>query len=168
MLKSIYRFDETKASFKTWLYKIASNKIILSYRSTYYKYVTVVEEVEELAIGYENSLERSVQLKEDINEILEIVNRFNAHTQQIFRLKVFGEMTFAEISSLLDISESTAKTRYYSAIKKIKRYWRWRRMDNKDNDFMEFLEVDLDLSEIEVPEINLNNLETIVSKRGDY
>ena len=37
-------------------------------------------------------------------------------------------------------------------------------MDNKDNDFMEFLEVDLDLSEIEVPEINLNNLETIVSK----
>lgn len=121
MLKSIYRFDETKASFKTWLYKIASNKIIDSYRSTYYKYVTVVEEVEELAIGYENSLERSVQLKEDINEILEIVNRFNAHTQQIFRLKVFGEMTFSEISSLLDISESTAKTRYYSAIKKIKK-----------------------------------------------
>ena len=70
MLKSIYRFDETKASFKTWLYKIASNKIIDSYRSTYYKYVIVVEEVEELAIGYENSLERSVQLKEDINEIL--------------------------------------------------------------------------------------------------
>ena len=53
--------------------------------------------------------------------ILAIVNRFNAHTQQIFRLKVFGEMTFAEISSLLDISESTAKTRYYSAIKKIKK-----------------------------------------------
>lgn len=121
MLKSIDRFDETKASFKTWLYKIASNKIIDSYRSTYYKYVTVVEEVEELAIGYENSLERSVQLKEDINEILAIVNRFNAHTQQIFRLKVFGEMTFAEISSLLDISESTVKTRYYSAIKKIKK-----------------------------------------------
>lgn len=121
MLKSIDRFDETKASFRTWLYKIASNKIIDSYRSTYYKYVTVVEEVEELAIGYENSLERSVQLKEDINEILAIVNRFNAHTQQIFRLKVFGEMTFAEISSLLDISESTVKTRYYSAIKKIKK-----------------------------------------------
>lgn len=37
-------------------------------------------------------------------------------------------------------------------------------MDNKDQDFMEFLEADLDLSEIEVPEINLNNLETIVSK----
>lgn len=121
MLKSIDRFDETKASFRTWLYKIASNKIIDSYRSTYYKYVMVVEEVEELAIGYENSLERSVQLKEDINEILAIVNRFNAHTQQIFRLKVFGEMTFAEISSLLDISESTVKTRYYSAVKKIKK-----------------------------------------------
>lgn len=30
-------------------------------------------------------------------------------------------MTFGEISSLLEISESTVKTRYYSTIRKIKK-----------------------------------------------
>lgn len=121
MLKSIDRFDDKKASFKTWLYKIASNKIIDSYRSTYYKYVTVVEEVCEDTLVNESGLEESLELKEDINEILDIVKTFNTNYQQIFRLKVFGDMTFSDIGSLLEMSESTVKTRYYSTIRKIKK-----------------------------------------------
>lgn len=121
MLKSIDRFDSKKASFKTWLYKIASNKIIDIYRSTYYKYFTVVEEVDEYTLSYESSLEESLELKEDVNEILDIVRTFNTNNQQIFRLKVFADMTFSDIGSLLEISESTVKTRYYSTIRKIKK-----------------------------------------------
>ena len=121
MLKSIDRFDDKKASFKTWLYKIASNKIIDSYRSTYYKYVTVVEEVYEDTLVNESGLEESLELKEDINEILDIVKTFNNNYQQIFRLKVFGDMTFSDIGSLLEKKKSTVKTRYYSTIRKIKK-----------------------------------------------
>ena len=121
MLKSIDRFDDKKASFKTWLYKIASNKTIDRDRSTYYKYVTVVEEVYEDTLVNESGLEESLELKEDINEILDIVKTFNTNYQQIFRLKVFGDMTFSDIGSLLEMSESTVKTRYYSTIRKIKK-----------------------------------------------
>ena len=121
MLKSIDRFDNKKASFKTWLYKIASNKIIDIYRSTYYKYVTVVEDIEEHTSNYENSLEELLELKEDVNEILNILKTFSISYQQIFRLKVFGNMTFSDIGSLLEVSESTVKTRYYSVIRKIKK-----------------------------------------------
>ncbi|MDZ5253600.1 sigma-70 family RNA polymerase sigma factor [Clostridium sp. LIBA-8841] len=121
MLKSIESFDERKASFRTWLYKIASNKIIDNYRSTYYKYVTIVDEIDEGLIGYENELEESFQLKEDVNEILEVLNTLNTDLQQILRLKIFGDMTFGEIASLTEISESTVKTRYYATIRKIKK-----------------------------------------------
>ncbi|MDM0613257.1 sigma-70 family RNA polymerase sigma factor [Clostridium perfringens] len=114
-------FDDEKASFRTWLYKIASNKIIDNYRSTYYKYVTVVDEFEEGLVGYENDLEESFQIKEDAKEILEIINTLNTSIQQILRLKIFGGMTFLEIASLIDMSESTVKTKYYSSIKKIKK-----------------------------------------------
>ncbi|MDM0577488.1 sigma-70 family RNA polymerase sigma factor [Clostridium perfringens] len=114
-------FDDEKASFRTWLYKIASNKIIDNYRSTYYKYVTVVDEFEEGLVGYKNDLEESFQLKEDAKEILEIINTLNTSIQQILRLKIFGGMTFLEIASLIDMSESTVKTKYYSSIKKIKK-----------------------------------------------
>lgn len=121
MLKSIEGFDEVKASFRTWLYKIANNKIIDNYRSTYYKYVTIVDEIDEGLIGYENELEESFEIKEDVNEILEVVNTLNTNLQQILRLKIFGDMTFGEIASLTEISESTVKTRYYATIKKIKK-----------------------------------------------
>lgn len=121
MLKSIDRFDNQKASFKTWLYKIASNKIIDTYRSTYYKYVAVVEEIEVDTLNYERGLEETIEFNEDVNQILEVVKTFNTNYQQIFRLKVFGDMTFSDIGSLLEISESTVKTRYYSTIKKIKK-----------------------------------------------
>ncbi|HBI6963046.1 TPA: sigma-70 family RNA polymerase sigma factor, partial [Clostridium perfringens] len=119
--KSLGGFDDEKASFRTWLYKIASNKIIDNYRSTYYKYVTVVDEFEEGLVGYKNDLEESFQLKEDAKEILEIINTLNTSIQQILRLKIFGGMTFLEIASLIDMSESTVKTKYYSSIKKIKK-----------------------------------------------
>ncbi len=121
MLKSLGGFDDEKASFRTWLYKIASNKIIDNYRSTYYKYVTVVDEFEEGLVGYENDLEESFQIKEDAKEILDIINTLNTSIQQILRLKIFGGMTFLEIASLIDMSESTVKTKYYSSIKKIKK-----------------------------------------------
>lgn len=120
MLKSIDRFDERKASFRTWLYKIANNKIIDSYRSTYYKYVTVVEEIEEEFESYP-SMEDLFVLKEEVNDILDIIGTFQTSIQQIFRLKIFGEMTFAEIGSLLELPESTIKTKYYATVKKIKK-----------------------------------------------
>lgn len=120
MLKSIDRFDERKASFRTWLYKIANNKIIDSYRSTYYKYVTVVEEIEEELESYP-SMEDLFVLKEEANDILDIIGTFQTSIQQILRLKIFGEMTFAEIASLLELPESTIKTKYYATVKKIKK-----------------------------------------------
>lgn len=121
MLKSIKGFNERKASFRTWLYKIASNKIIDNYRSTYYKYSTVIDELDEGLISQEKCLEEEFEVKEQVNEIMEIVNSLSTDLQQIFRLKIFGDMTFGEIASLLEVSESTVKTRYYGTIKKVKK-----------------------------------------------
>lgn len=121
MLKSIDRFDEKRASFKTWLYKIASNKIIDSYRSTYYKYVTVIDEGEGFIDSYDNNFEDLFEIRDDVNEALGILSTFNTNIQQIVRLKIFGDMTFAEIGSVLELSESTIKTRYYTTIKSIRK-----------------------------------------------
>ena len=121
MLKSIRSYEENKASFKTWLYKICGNKIVDYYRSKYYKYSTIVEDIENFNLYDSNNIELNLELKEDTRKVLDIVNKFDSNTQQIFRLKFFGEMTFIEIAKVLEISESTVKTRYYSAIRKIKK-----------------------------------------------
>lgn len=121
MLKSINKFDDKKASFKTWLYKIASNKIVDNYRSKYYKHVTLVEDIEENAVIDRDNLEKSFETKENVNEVLSILNTLNSEHQKIFRLKVFGNMTFKDIALLFDIPESTVKTKYYSTVRKIKK-----------------------------------------------
>lgn len=121
VLKSIGNYEEKKSSFKTWIYKIASNKVVDYYRSKYYKYTTIVEEIENYDFMSSYNMENEFQVKEDAEEVMNIVNRLNANIQQIFRLKVFGDMTFCDIGKLLDISESTVKTKYYSAIRKVKR-----------------------------------------------
>lgn len=120
VLKSISNYDIEKSSFKNWIYKIASNKIVDYYRSKYYKYTTIVEEIDNYDFRSLHNIESEIEIKEDVKEVMNVVNRLSGNIQEIFRLKVFGEMTFSEISNLLDISESTVKTRYYSSVRKIK------------------------------------------------
>ena len=63
----------------------------------------------------------SVEYKEDVEKIMEIANKLNISNQQILRLKLFADYTFKEISKMLQVPESTVKTKYYSTIRKIKK-----------------------------------------------
>lgn len=120
MLISISNYDFTRASFRTWLYKIASNKLVDYYRSKSYKHSTKIIDLDGIEIRDSKDIEEEAIQKEHIKEIIEIVNNLTSNYQYIFRLKVFGEMTFKEIGFVLQISESTVKTRYYKIIKSIK------------------------------------------------
>lgn len=120
MIKSIDTYDKKKCSFRTWLYKIASNKIIDYYRSKSYKQIMKLQPIDEIDIKSNFNIEDDFIKSEKIKEILNIVNGFEASFQQIFRLKIFSDMTFKDIGIALDLSESTVKTKYYSLIKKIK------------------------------------------------
>ena len=121
MLKSINNYDEKKASFRTWLYKIATYKLVDYYRSKYYKYNTVAVSIDDFDIYDREDIEVTIENKEDIEKIINIVNRLGVVDQQVFRLKIFADYTFLEISNALEIPESTAKTKYYSILKKIRK-----------------------------------------------
>lgn len=120
ILKSIYRYDEKKASFRTWLYRIATYRLVDYYRSKNYKYTSIVVPIDDFNIYDSEDMEITVENREDVEKIIDIVNRLDSLSQQIFRLKLFADYTFSQISNVLEIPESTAKTRYYSMIKKIK------------------------------------------------
>lgn len=120
MLKSIDNFDDKKASFRTWLYKITTYRIVDYYRSRYYKYTKISIRIEDIEIYDDNDIITAIEYKQDAEEIIAIVSTFDSICQQIVRLKLFGEYTFKEISNILQISESTVKTKYYSTINKIR------------------------------------------------
>jgi RNA polymerase sigma-70 factor (ECF subfamily) len=49
------------------------------------------------------------------------VGTFDADTQRIFRLKIFGEYTFAEIADMTETAEATVKTKYYRLLKNLRK-----------------------------------------------
>lgn len=121
VLQSIGNYDERKASFRTWLYRISTYGIIDYYRSKHYKYNSLVNSIEDYDIEDGEDFTLSLEYKEDVEKIMEVVNRLDTSNQQILRLKLFADSTFKEISEILKVPESTVKTRYYAAIKRIKK-----------------------------------------------
>ncbi|WP_350446032.1 RNA polymerase sigma factor [Anaeromonas gelatinilytica] len=118
ILKSIDNYDEKKASFRTWLYRISTHRLVDYYRSENYKYNRGKVPIDDVVIYAKEDFEVAVE------NIIRIVNNLNFSSQQIFRLKIFADYTFFEISKVLEIPESTVKTRYYSMIRKIREYFK--------------------------------------------
>ncbi|WP_422659809.1 RNA polymerase sigma factor [Paenibacillus sp. EC2-1] len=119
MLQSISNYDRKQASFRTWLYRIATNKTIdyLRSRSVKSKLVLLVEDVD---IPDEAEFARQIEMKDLLLRLQGYVNTLEVDIQQIFRLKFFGEYTFSQIAALFAVPESTVKTKYYRLLKMLR------------------------------------------------
>jgi RNA polymerase sigma-70 factor (ECF subfamily) len=116
-LRTIGHYDAKKnASFKTWLYKIAANKVVDYYRSRAHKEAgktLALDEVEPIAEG--DFVERLAD-SDFTTQVCAFVGDCPPDTQKIFRLHIFGEQTFAEIAALTGLPESSVKSKYYRLI----------------------------------------------------
>ena len=130
ILQGIYAFDERKASFRTWAYHVASNKITDYYRSKAYKKECMQQSIdqekdcesgfEKMEMVYLTDLSELMVKKELIRQIMDIVVMYDREWVRIFQEKCFEEKTFAEIAGEMQISESTVKSRFYQMVKRIR------------------------------------------------
>ena len=130
ILQKIAMFDHKKASFRTWIYRIASNKICDHYRSRAHHLSLKQEQIdmtdENMELQNSNlglaikDLSELIVNKELIEKIMEIVSLYKQEWQEIFYMKCFEERTFQDISQTLNISENTVKSRFYKMIRQIK------------------------------------------------
>ncbi|SDI32703.1 RNA polymerase sigma-70 factor, ECF subfamily [Alteribacillus persepolensis] len=120
MLRSIFRYDG-RASFRTWLYKIANSRIIDYYRSKFYKENKHAPIISEELLEEPEDFVVDIERKEEAQSVLNVLARFGQQHQQIVRQKIYAEQTFAEIADSLSIPESTVKSQYYAAIKRLRK-----------------------------------------------
>lgn len=121
MLQGLHRFEGKTASFRTWLYKIATYKMIDYFRSRHYKLGKVSDDLDDWEIGDEHDFTNMLLQKETLESVMEVVNGLEASLQQVLRLKLFGEYTFQEIAASMQIPESTVKTKYYRSLKLVRK-----------------------------------------------
>ncbi|GAK08058.1 RNA polymerase sigma-70 factor [Geomicrobium sp. JCM 19038] len=122
MLESIRSFDERKASFRTWLYTIASHRMIDYFRSKAYqqaKKTRAIDVDDRQSEDFTEQLFRSFE----VERILEFLQTFKESERQIVRGKLLQGERFVDLADKLNMPESTIKTKYYTSLKRIKDAW---------------------------------------------
>lgn len=129
MLQSIGSYDTRKASFRTWLYRVAANHCIDYFRSKGYRTTAQTGYIGEQDVESQENVLQKVTQKEQLEELQAYLSLCDHTSQHIVRYKLFWDQTFAEIAVKLQLPESTVKTNYYKSIRFIRQ-----EMEGKRND----------------------------------
>jgi len=119
MLQTIHKYNAKKATFRTWLYRISTYKVVDYFRGKAFQ-TSLNTEPLNLAVVDETDYTIDIMRKIELETIIDSVNQMDVLRQKIFRLKIFGEYTFKEISAMLKLPESTVKTNFYATQKWLK------------------------------------------------
>jgi len=115
-LKAIEKGDsfEGKCSIKVWLCQIAKN--------TYYDYLRKNSKIAELPddLPSESSFELELFSKADALKIHKLLHKLDEPYKEVFSLRIFSELSFAEVGEVFDKSETWARVIFHRAKLKLK------------------------------------------------
>ncbi len=121
--RNIDQFEQ-KSSLYTWLYRIATNEsLTFIERSKKFQYDFVEDQDEHPAISnlkadpYFDGNEIQLRLQEALTRLPE-------RQKQVFLLRYNDEMSYKDMSEVLQTSEGALKASYHHAVKKIEEYFK--------------------------------------------
>ncbi|MDJ0839036.1 MAG: sigma-70 family RNA polymerase sigma factor [Acidobacteriota bacterium] len=107
-----------RAEFASWLFAIASRRAVDFYRRR--KPAETLDSEPEDLLGREESPLRQVVRNQTNANLMNLLSRLDIEQRLVIELKFFQDRTFDEMSETLGVSANTLKTRFYTALKKIK------------------------------------------------
>ena len=108
-LKSIDSFNGN-CKLSTWLCKIA--------RNTFYSYTKKHNRQVDYPLDFilsDENIEEQFADKETAYTIHKVLHKLNEPYKEVFWLRIFGELSFAQIGALFEKTESWARVTYYRA-----------------------------------------------------
>jgi RNA polymerase sigma-70 factor (ECF subfamily) len=119
--QSLPKYNKEKASFRTWLYRVASNHTINYLKSSKYRKITS----NELDLSYlksETDIEKEIIKQEQMNQIITAMkNVLSEKHQKILALHYFSNFTVKEISEVMNIPDKTIYKALKTSIEKIQK-----------------------------------------------
>jgi RNA polymerase sigma factor (sigma-70 family) len=113
-LKSIDKFNGN-CKINVWLCQIAKNTYF-TYLSKQKRYDNTEDVKEKIT---ENSIEAMILSKEETFRIHQVLHSIDEPYKEVFTLRVFGELSFKQISQLFEKTESWARVTFHRAKLKI-------------------------------------------------
>lgn len=116
VLRAIPSYDPKKAAFRTWLYRIAANKVIDARRRSR----PLAVPLDEIELPVQEDFVSKIHDQELLEQIESYVSRLDPAYQSVFRLHLYGEQNFREIAATLGQSEAAVKSQYYRLLGRIR------------------------------------------------
>ncbi|KGL64203.1 RNA polymerase sigma factor [Polaribacter sp. Hel1_85] len=115
--KSIQNFQE-KSTLHTWMYRIAYNESIRFLEKNNKKSYDNIDAISEshLEVLFDDAYFDGDEIHKKLNSI---IDGFKIKQKRIFQMKYFDDLSFRQISEILEVPESTLKSSYYSSVKTI-------------------------------------------------
>lgn len=122
MVEHLPNFDPGRAgaSFKSWLYRIATNTVIDHYRTDHP--TESLDHHTNLETADENPVIRA-EKEEKSHSIAKIISLMPLHYQQILHLKFFADLSNAEIAASLEITENNCGVALHRALKSFQKLY---------------------------------------------
>ena len=123
--RNLHRF-RGDAKFSSWIFRIAHNKAIdMNRRKRLMPFVANSDEHDGDMLdnlpGHSSFEAEEVLIERQGNKvILSMLAELPMSQRLIIELKIFQSQTFEDIASIQEVSVNTVKTRFYSALKKLK------------------------------------------------
>ena len=117
-------FDDSKASFYTWIMSITRNEILMYFRSNKKKIENEVPLEEDFEICREsfNEPEEKVLQEEESFKLKAAIQRLNEREQKILTLKYWLDFSNSEIAKTFDITTENVRVILNRAREKLKKF----------------------------------------------
>lgn len=125
VLNNLGTFDSTRASFSTWVFKIAINTINDYYRSAGRKKEIALEEV---AFTEGPCSDSDLERIDMYLVMMELLHKLSAKYQEVLTLRYFADMRVSELAETLGISETAASKRVVRGLEQLEKLARESRL----------------------------------------
>ena len=120
--KNLIKYNSSKASFRTWLYRVATNHTLNFLNSKDYKNNHINSIYEESSLGSNGNIEEDIVKEEKINQVKKHIGKLlKPKHQEIMYLHYFSGLTVKEIGESTSIPEKTIYKAIKTSIEKIKK-----------------------------------------------
>ena len=113
--KSIDKF-EGKSALHTWMYRIAYNESMRLIEKNKKKSYASIDEISSnhLEALFEEEYFDGDEIKKKLHKI---IDGLKEKQKRVFQMKYFDDLSFRQIADILNVSESTLKSTYYTVVK---------------------------------------------------
>lgn len=124
--RNLHRF-RGDARFSSWIFRIAHNKAVdmnrrnALLRGQGFSYdESTTDDLPQISADAAMEPDRRFADEQRNEQIAQLLQSLSLDQRLVIEMKIYQSLTFEEIAQMQDISENTAKTRFYTSLRKLK------------------------------------------------